>query len=300
MNTFRFPFDPELLTTFLAIAQSGRISAAARALNISQPSATAHLQKLEEELRTQLFERSVNGVTLTSAGEKLLDHARKIHGLLEEAASQVSEAKVIRGHLTVAASTTIATHILPAYLVEFRKRYPQIQFSLEIANTEDVLKKIRTRQTPLGLVEGHARSSAARLEPFIDDEIVLVTSSQSSVTARKSSDLKGQVLLMREQGSGTRAVIERAFKKVHLRQKDFAECIDIGSSEAIKSAVIAGLGIAFVSRSSIQNELALGKLVIVPLSDLKISRTFYWALPSGGPVGPAAEFHRFVNQRKGL
>ncbi|QDK38774.1 LysR family transcriptional regulator [Bdellovibrio sp. NC01] len=291
MNSFLFNFNTELLPTFLAVAEAQSLSGAAKLLNLSQPSVTAHIQKLEEELNSALIKRSVTGIQLTEAGHKLLEQARRIQNIVREAAESVSEAKVVKGHLKIAASTTVAAYALPPLLTEFRKRFPQISLELQIGNTDDVLKKLRNGSVPLGLVEGQARASAIHLEPFLEDELLFVCGTVQQSLLRKKEDLHKQTLLLREQGSGTRVVVEKGLKKLNLATKDFNETLDIGSSEAIKTSVMAGLGVAFMSRLSIQNELALGKLTI-PFPDLRIPRTFYWAFPSKGLSGTAAEFYR--------
>lgn len=294
---YSFPFDPELLTTFLTVADTGSVSSAARALSISQPSVTAHLQKLEEDLKAPLFRRSVSGMSLTPQGQKLIEHAKAILSLAEKAALDVAGAKTARGTLRIAASTTTATYILPPLLTEFHRRFPEIGIELNVINTDQVLKKIREGKSSLGLVEGHSRAPSITLEAFVEDELVLVASPQLASTIRKSTDFKRQNLLMREPGSGTRAVIERALKKNGIGLKDFKEVLEIGSPEAIKSAASHGLGISFLSKSSLQNEIALGKLIQIPLSDLRITRTFHWALPSGGLSGVAEEFYKFASVR---
>lgn len=291
MNPFLFPFNTELLPTFLAVAEAQSLSAAAKLLNLSQPSVTAHIQKLEEELNTGLIKRSITGIQLTEAGHKLLEQARRIQEIVRETAQEVSETKIVKGHLKIASSTTVAAYALPPLLTEFRKRFPQISLELQIANTEDVLKKIRDGSVPLGLVEGHARAATVHLEPFLEDELLLVCGTTHPHLLRKKEDLRKQTLLLREHGSGTRVVVEKGLKKLNLTAKDFSDVLAIGSSEAIKSSVMAGLGVAFLSRLSIQNELALGKLT-VPFPDMRIPRTFHWALPSKGLSGAAAEFYR--------
>jgi len=294
MGLYQFRFDPELLSTFLAVAEARRISAAAKNLNLSQPSVTAHIHALESALETQLFIRSVKGVELTSAGTQLYDKARFILEYINETAQKFQAEQEPKGRLTIAASTTIADHILPSLLAEFKRRYQKVSITLLVKNTEEVLTLVREGSVPLGLVEGHARAASVRLETFLEDELVLVAPPVWASSIRKISDAFRYPFLTREAGSGTRAVIERELKKNRISTKDFKEVLEFGSSTAIKNAVAAELGVSFLSEASLKTELALGRVAVVPLSDLKISRAFRWALPAGTLSGTAGEFYKFA------
>ncbi|WP_295900162.1 LysR family transcriptional regulator [uncultured Bdellovibrio sp.] len=295
MNNYDFRFNPELLSTFLAVAEAGRVSAAAKSLHISQPSVTSHIRQLEEALGVQLFKRSVKGVELTAKGQKFHDKAKQIFSLINNAVHDIEGGHEPKGKLMIAASTTIADYVLPSLLSDFKKRYPLVQVSLKVQNTEEVLDLVREEHAPLGLVEGHARAASVHLEPFLEDELVLVVPSAWVASIRKTSDILNYPLLMREPGSGTRSIIEREFKKRNISIKNFKEVIEMGSAGAIKSAVAAELGVSFLSRISVQNEMALGKITTVPLPDLKMIRMFRWALPSGGLSPSAQEFYRFAS-----
>ena len=294
MNSYRLSFDPDLLTTFLAVVDAGRISAAAHMVHLSQPAVTARIGNLEKALGVQLLIRSVGGVKLTAAGQKFYDQAKKIYGLLDEAAFDAGRAKAPRGRLVIAASTTIADHLLPQLMFEFKRRCGELSLILNVANTEEVLRQVSKGNVPFGMVEGHARAASLRLEPFIEDEIVLVGPPSIVGVPRHAVDVLKRPLIGREMGSGTRAVVERALRKTGVWSKNFSYAAELGSTEAIKSAVGVGLGLAFVSSCAIKNELALRKLIVIPLVDLKIMRLFYWVLPSGSLTGLASEFYRFA------
>jgi DNA-binding transcriptional LysR family regulator len=283
--------DPALLTTFLAVLESGRISAAARVLHLSQPAVTAQIRRLEEALETALFVRSVRGVTPTDAGMRLADHARAMRRLLEHAMTDVARAEPRSGPLVIAASTTIAAHVVPRLLAAFRAQHPHVPIRVRVGNTEQVIEDLRAERAPLGLVEGHARASGIRFEPFIDDEIVPVLGRGAPFTVRRLRDLDDVPLLWREAGSGTRAVIERALAGAGLRRRAArGRDIEMGSTDGILGGVTAGLGVAFVSRWSAQAHLSAGLLRVIPGLDLVVRRTFQWALPAGALSGPAAAF----------
>jgi DNA-binding transcriptional LysR family regulator len=283
--------DPGLLSTFLAVLEAGRISAAAKLLHLSQPAVTAQVRRLEDTLRTPLFVRSVRGVRPTDAGLRLAEHARALRRLLELAMSDVALDKRPSGPLVVAASTTVAAHVLPRLLGAFRSLHPEVPIRVRVGNTEQVIEDLRADRAPLGLVEGHARASGIRLEPFLDDDIVPVVGRNATFVVKTVRDLDEVPLLWREAGSGTRAVIERALAKAGLgRRAARGRDIEMGSTEAILGGVSAGLGMAFVSRWSAQAHLAAGLLRIVPGFDLVVRRTFRWALPAGSLAGQAALF----------
>lgn len=286
--------DPTLLATFLAVHRSGRISGASKVLHLSQPAVTAQVRRLEQVLGVALFTRSVRGVTPTEAGERLAKHATAIERLVEQAIGEVrGESEPEGGELVVAASTTIAAHVLPPLFAGFRSAHRAVALRARVGNTEEILEDVRDGRAPVGLVEGHARAAGVRLEPFIDDEIVLVAGRDAPFKVRSLRDLEQVPLLVREEGSGTRSVVERALAKAGLGKRARARDIELGSTEAILSGAIAGLGVAFVSRWSIRH-LAPGLLREVPGLDLVVRRTFRWALPAGGLAGAAASFHAFA------
>lgn len=300
MYASRLKLDANLLMVFIAVAEIGRISEASKQLHLSQPAVTAQIRKLEETLRTPLFLRSVRGVSLTAAGRKLLDYARQVRRLVEEASEQVAtERESLSGALTIAASTTVAGHVLPQVLTAFHQLHPQVAITVEVGNTDDVLGRVREGRVPLGLVEGHRRAARLRLEPFVHDEIVPVVGTaiaDKRLLARvnkvqRLEDLLSLPIIWREPGSGTRAVIEAAFEKAGLSRRAAPDIV-LGTTQAIRTAAVCGLGVAFLSRWCMQSELALGKLRVLDIPGLKIIRAFHWALPAGG-IGAVAE--RFLD-----
>lgn len=296
----RSTLDPALLATFLVVVEEGRISAAAKRLHLSQPAVTAQMRKLEASLATPLLSRSVRGVVATAAGLKLADYARALARLLHEAAAEIGDAEDTLGELVIAASTTIAAHVVPPLLAQFRGYHPAVAIRIMAASSDEVLELIRTNRAPLGLVEGHARAAGLRLEPFMDDEIVAVVARNSSARLRDLCDLGQLPIVWREAGSGTRQVVERAlakaFRHAGLPNRRGTLDIELGSTEAVVAGAIAGLGVAFVSRWSIRAHLAANLVRVVPGLELAINRTFRWALPSGGLRGAAAKFYALAQR----
>jgi DNA-binding transcriptional LysR family regulator len=291
--------DPRLLPTFLAVFESGRVSAAAKALHLSQPAVTAQVRKLEDELGAPLFVRSAAGVTPTAAGERLAGYARTVQRLLGEAAVAIAGGEEPAGELDLAASTTIAAHLLPLVLARFRASHPTVRVRVAVGNTEEVIAQVKRGRVPIGLVEGHARASGIHLERYVDDEIVPVSGVRAGSAifrVRKPGDLAHVPILWREPGSGTRAVVERALRRAGIRRVPLAIDLEIASTEAILGAAMAGLGVAFASRWAIQTHLASGRLALLPGLDLVIRRTFRWATAAGALTSIARAFHDFAQR----
>ena len=289
--------DPRLLATLRAVASAGTISAAAKILRLSQPAVTAQVRKLEEQCGAPLLVRSARGVVPTEIGQRLIGYADRVEALLDEAAEARAAPPAEARVLTLSASTTIASYVLPSLLAAFVKSTGPLAIHVDVGNTEEVLERVRSGAAPLGLVEGHTRAARVRLERFLDDELVAVVASDAGpelTQIRRAADLRRAPIIWREPGSGTRAVVERALKNAVGSRPPHDRDVQIGGTEAIKGAALAGLGVAFLSRWSISAELTLGRLRILPLRDLAIPRAFSWALPPGGATGMAKRFQRFA------
>ncbi|MDR3418578.1 MAG: LysR family transcriptional regulator [Nevskia sp.] len=289
--------DPRRLETFRVVADVGQISAAARHLNLSQPAVTAQVRLLEAQAGKPLFTRHAGGMRLTEAGSDLLGYARRIHDLLEEAGAHAAQEGRAGGELHLAASTTIAAHIMPLLFRGYLDQRSPRSLRLEVGNTEEVLAWVREGRVPVGMAEGLARAPGVSMDPFLQDELVAVRSTDGPAhlaAIRSCAGLAQAALIWREEGSGTRAVVERAFQRVHLRRGPREGDLVLSDTEAIKTSVLAGLGIGFLSRWSIQRELMHQELEVIPLPDLTIQRTFSWIHGGGGLSGEAQTFLRWA------
>jgi DNA-binding transcriptional LysR family regulator len=233
--------------------------------------------ELEAQLDLTLFHRLPRGVKLTAAGELLFGYAQRIATLANEAQRAMAEVKGLRrGRLAIGASTTIGVYLLPDLLGEYRRRYPDIDLQFDIANTEDIENRLIDGTLDAGLTEG-LPPNRDELESviFLRDELVPIVkpdhprlaASRERLTLRQ---LCAEPMILRESGSGTREVIEGALAK--RRQKLEHIAMILGSTEAIKRAVAAGLGVAIVSHLTIQAELALGQLAILPVRSFQLTR----------------------------
>jgi DNA-binding transcriptional LysR family regulator len=291
------------LKVFRAVAEHLNFRKAAEQLFLTQPAVTLQIKALESDLSVRLFDRSGNRVALTPHGTILLGYANKLAALAAEAEQELDmEKEKFSGDLSLGVSTTIAQYVLPRLIGAFLNEHPRVHLALHSGNTEEIVALLLAHKVSIGLIEGPARQRGIHTEPFMRDELVLITSPNFEADRLTPRQLAAFHLLMREQGSGSRRVVETALaEKAGLKLKDFQSVMHLDSTEAIKSAVEAGLGVGFVSRWAITKELELGALKIVEVQGLKISR--YFSLISlAGPdqQGPAGAFRAFALARGGL
>lgn len=291
--------DPRRLETFRVVALEGQVSGAGRRLNLSQPAVTAQIRQLEADLGKPLFTRHASGVQLTGAGRVLLEYAHRVRALLEEAGQRIQTEESKGGELRLGASTTAAAYILPPLLRSFTEQHRLQPLILDVANTEEVLAWVRDGRISLALVEGLTRAPGLSLRAFLRDELVAVRAVKAPRAlraVRTMADLAGVPLIWREAGSGTRVVVERALRKLHVARGPRDSDLVVGDTEAIKSCVLQGLGIGFLSWWSIQREVLHRALEVIPLPELSIPRTFSWVQAGGGLTGQAAAFLRHAQQ----
>lgn len=271
------------LAVFHAVAEEGGVSRGAERLCVSQPAVSKQVRELEAALGLKLFDRLPRGVRLTQAGEVLAGHARRLFAVEADAERAIAELKGLsRGSLRVGASLTIGVYLLPEILGAYRKLHPGIDLELEIANTQAIQQKLRENALDVALTEGFVETGEPKnelddleAEIFHRDELVAVVPpghrllSEEVVTA---AQFCAEPFLMRETGSGTREVVERALAQVKVVVHP---TMSLGSTEAIKRAVTAGLGVAIISRLALSTELAAGLLQVVALSNLRIERPLH-------------------------
>lgn len=250
-----------------------------------------------------LVSRSTRGVRLTTHGHALRTLSTEVQNTLSRIEASFHTEHKLSGELRFGASLTIASNVIPSFLAEFSRVYPGVQIELRVDNTEVVLESVREAIYPFGLVEGNPRVAGLRLEQFVEDEVVLVAGTNPAfrnyqklaASIATVQDLYQLPLIWRESGSGTRAVVELAMRKLGVQTKRLAYQYVMAGIEAIKTATIHCMGLAFLSRWSVKNELALGQLRVVRISDLLVRRGFYWVLPSGALGEPSDTFVRFCN-----
>lgn len=290
------------LKVFRTVAEQLNFRKAAEQLFLTQPAVTQQIRALEDDLGIRLFDRAANRVSLTAQGSVLFGYAKKLAVLASEAEQELgAEDGRVCGEFSLGASTTIAQYVLPRLLGAFLHEHPRVRFSLHSGNTSEVVELLLEDKLSVGLIEGPARERGIRTEDFMEDELVLITPAGFALDRLSHDQLVTANLLMREHGSGSRRVVETALEKAGFRLKSFPHVMNLDSTEAIKSAVEAGLGIGFVSRWALSKELELGVLKVAEVTGLRITRHFSLISRTGPePHGPAGAFRTFALERARL
>ncbi len=286
------------LTVFRAVARHANFSKAAEELLLTQPAVTQQVKALEEQLGRPLFHRGAGRVSLTPGGTALLPFAQKIRVLSDEAISAVTNAYGQEtGELRLGASQTIAQYLLPSYIAAFLVRNPQVRITATSGNTDQMLAALVSGDLQLALLEGPEQRTDVHIEPFMEDHMVLVVPSSHEWAGQKITleELRTQPLLVREFGSGSRRIVEQALAAAGVKTKDLNIRMELDSTEGLLNGVEAGLGVTFVSRWAVRNQLALGTLTLARIDGLKLSRSFSLAYPAGPePSGIVGAFTKFL------
>lgn len=277
------------LRLFTAVVDHGGFTRAAAQLNLSQPAISKSLTELERQLNVKLIDRSGRSARLTDAGQALHARARELFGVEQLAERELREIRGLkRGRLRVAASTTIATYLLPAVLGRFHKRRPSVRLTATSANTRRVTRLLLESRVDVALVEGPVVHERIETIPWKEDELVTIAPHDHPLLRQQSvgpADLERWEFLVRERGSGTREVSERALAAHGVRLR---RTIRVGGTESIKQGVAAGLGLAIVSRAAAADQLSLGRIAILPVEGLVIRRTLTRLKLRGRGSTPAA------------
>jgi DNA-binding transcriptional LysR family regulator len=261
------------LRVFQAVAIHLSFSRAAEELSISQPGVTFHVKGLEKAYGVELFERIGKRLYLTDAGRTLADYALRMFAMEREALETLEELKGLQsGLLVVGASATIGIYLLPEVVGEFRKRHPGIKVSLRIGNKRHTIERLLRNELDFGLVASPVMDSALIAEPYLDDELVVIVSPTHRFAGELlvyPGEMRRETFLVREPGSGTQELMEERLSQLGIHP---ADTMQLGSTEAIKQAVAANLGISVASRYSVEAELASGRLCAANLPSLQMQR----------------------------
>jgi LysR family transcriptional regulator, transcriptional activator of the cysJI operon len=287
------------LKVFRTVGEHLSFRKAAELLFLTQPAVTLQIKALEEDLGVRLFDRSGGHVTLTKQGAILLRYARKMAAIVSDAEQDLlAEEGQLSGILALGVSTTIAQYVLPRLLAVFLAEHARLQLSLHSGNTDAIVQLLLDDKVSIGLIEGPARQREVRTEPFMEDQLVLIAQPDLEFSRLSREQLLASTLLMREYGSGSRHVVETALEKAGLKLKSFRNVIELDSTQAIKSAVEAGLGVGFVSRWAIHKEIELRALKVVEVEGLRVMRHYLVvSLLGPEPTGAAGAFRSFVLDR---
>jgi len=267
----------EQLRIFVAVAEREHVTQGARDLNLTQSATSAAIAALEARYATKLFDRVGRRIVLTEAGRLFLGEAKAVLARVHAAEKVLTDlADLTRGSLAIAASQTIANYWLPPFIKRFRSQFPGVSITLTIDNTDGVARRINEGLADIGLVEGEVDDPSLSVTPFAEDELVLVVPPDHTWARhpqRQPAEPGVGPWVLREHGSGTRAIFETALSQFGLAPRDLAISLELPSNEAVRSAVEAGAGVTVVSGLVVSNALKAGSLVQVKL-DLPKRRFF--------------------------
>ena len=265
------------LSVFYTVARLLSFTKAAESLHMTQPAVTFQVRQLEEYFNTRLFDRTHNRISLTEAGEKVYEYAEKIFELYGELENSVRELTgEISGVLILGASTTIAEYMLPSLLGDFKTKYPDVNIRLKVSNTDGIVSMVEHNVIDLGVVEAPVANKNLAVETCRTDRLVAIVPPGHPLASKDKiqlSEILDHPYICREEGSGTREVILEYLKEAGLDSGQLNIIMELGSLEALKGAVEAGIGISIVSRATLTKEIKLGTLKVLEL-DPPLERPF--------------------------
>ncbi len=291
------------ITAFVKVVERGSFSAAAKDLGVSQPAVTMQVQGLEADLGVTLFDRAYRKVELTEAGRALLPHARRVLVDLEAAREDISRlSETVTGRLSIAASTTPGQYVLPRLLGGFLKEYPEVNVSLAVADTAEIVDAVATGEVHVGMAGAVVKGARVEFERLGTDDIVMLCYKDHSFAVAEAvspNEVVREPFVMREEGSGTRQVAEEALRGVGIDPAELRVLTELGTGEAILNAVEGGMGLGMVSSWVAEKALELGTVATVPLKGFPASRPLYLVTSRAIPTRASEEFVAYLREQLG-
>lgn len=285
------------LKVFVTVARHLSFTKAAKELYISQPAITKHIQELETTYKIQLFDRSGGRISLTKAGEVFLNHAESILESYKELQLDMNLLSGnFNGSLHIGASTTIAQYVIPSIIAQYISAFPDVRLSMLTGNSEQIEQALEEHKIDIGLVEGSSRKHELKYSLFAKDELVLVTHAKNKCKEEiTAEELRLLPLVLRETGSGTLEVIEKALATHQLKLSQMNVLLYLGNTESIKSFLLnSPSAYAIISISAVAKELTENKLRVIDITDMELQREFSFILPSGYQNSIAEKFIAFA------
>lgn len=265
------------LEAFIWVTELQSFTKAARQLFMSQPAVSFQIKALEEELEVTLFNRGDKRMILTDAGQLLYPEAKQMLKHYQKIKNGLDDLRGLKtGHLVIGAGTIPGEYLLPLFIGEFKKRYPGINISLKVSGSGQVERWVRERETDLGVTGMPIEDENIECTPWLQDQLILITPPAHPWLKSEPiqiSDLLGETVILREQGSGTRKTIEQKLAEHHLGKIPVA--MELGSTRAVITAVEAGLGVSIVSSYAVRESLALGRVMKVNVDGFDLRRFLY-------------------------
>jgi DNA-binding transcriptional LysR family regulator len=294
--------DTRQLAAFCAVVERKSFSQAAERLGVTQPAVSLQIRSLEQRLGRQLLDRSGRRVEPTEAGLRLYASAQRLlqaeEQLLEELESD--EEGVVTGTLELGASTGPGGSVVPVLLCDFQERHADVRVRLTVSDTQTVVERVADRELELGIVGAGRRHRGVTFEPFFRDEVVLAVPASHPFAGKTVTldQLRGEPLIVMQEGAGVRQVIEDELRKSGTRLRDLDVRLELGLQESVRSAVLAGHGVTFISRLAVESDLAAGLLATARVGGLDPVREIFLARASGRSETRAARaFVAFARER---
>ncbi|GHM99329.1 transcriptional regulator [Cytophagales bacterium WSM2-2] len=291
-----FSFKHEV---FLEVARQLSFTKASQALYISQPAITKHIQQLEEQYKTSLFERKGSSITLSEAGKVLFEYLLKAKAIEKQLAYEIGtlgDLQHVKGDLKLGASTTVALYIVPAILSGFRVKYPDVRMSLLNRNSENILKALLEHEIDLGIIEAKTKMPHISSQLFMADEVIPVCSAKSYIAKKGKlliEELKDIPVVLRERGSGTLTAVKQALASHNIKLSDLQISMRLGGTEALKNFVLADDSLGFLPMRAVTKEIAAGELVRIYIEGFTVVRQFYFVQRQGENDGLNNAFIKF-------
>ena len=294
--------DTRQLAAFCAVVERKSFSQAAERLGVTQPAVSLQIRSLEQRLGTRLLDRSGRRVEPTEAGLRLYATAQKLLALEEQLLEDVagdSEAE-LGGTLELGASTGPGGAVVPVLLCEFRELHPELHVRLSVSDTQTVVDQVADRELELGIVGAARRHRGVVFEPFFRDEVVLACPPGHRFAGKTVSldDLRDERLIVMQEGAGVRQVIEEELRSAGVRLRELGVRTELGLQESVRSAVAAGHGVTFISRTALESDLASGAIATARVRGLDPVREIFLVRATGRSETRAArEFVEFARTR---
>jgi DNA-binding transcriptional LysR family regulator len=294
--------DTRQLAAFCAVVERRSFSQAAERLGVTQPAVSLQVRSLEKRLGAQLLDRSGRRVEPTEAGWRLYRGAQRLLALEEQLLDDVAgdAGGELTGELSIGASTGPAAIAVPLLLCEFQRSHREVRVALEVHDTQAVVDRVAERELELGIVGAARRHRGVRFEPFLRDEVILACPPGHPFAGRTVGldELRGEELVVMQEGAGVRQMVEDALRKQGVRLRELDVRLQLGLQESVRSAVVAGYGVAFISRTAIESDLESGRLGEARVEGIDARREISLARATGRvPTRVADAFVAFARQR---
>jgi DNA-binding transcriptional LysR family regulator len=277
--------DTRQLAAFCAVVERASFSQAAEQLGVTQPAVSLQIRSLEKRLGVQLLDRSGRRVEPTDAGRRLYRSALRLLAQEEQLLAELGEEAEgeLAGRLELGASTGPGGTVIPIVLCEFQQRHPEVHVALTVSDTQRIVEEVARRELELGVVGAARRHRGVVFEPFFRDEVVLAVPRGHRFADRTVSldELRGEPLVLMQEGAGVRQMIDDELRAAGARLRDFDVRLELGLQESARTAVLAGFGVTFISRSAIEADVGAGTIAIGRVEGLDASREIALVRASG-------------------